>query len=52
MLKYVKSLLGIKWTLRAGEHLSKNKSFVIVANHQSCLDVMGIIGYTQILLLI
>ncbi|KAL7026570.1 hypothetical protein ACKWTF_005077 [Chironomus riparius] len=41
VLKYVTSLLGIKWILRGEEHLNKNKSFVIVANHQSCLDVMG-----------
>ncbi|CAG9801665.1 unnamed protein product [Chironomus riparius] len=40
--KHVTKVLGIKWILRGEEHLSKNKSFIIVANHQSFLDVLGI----------
>ncbi|XP_070508242.1 1-acyl-sn-glycerol-3-phosphate acyltransferase alpha-like isoform X2 [Chironomus tepperi] len=42
VLKHLTSVLGIKWTLRGAEHLNKNKSFVIVANHQTCLDIMDI----------
>jgi len=39
----VTKVLGIKWTLRGGEYLSQNKSVVIAANHQSFLDVLGIL---------
>jgi len=40
-LKHVSNVIGIKWTLRNPEHLTKDQTCVIIANHQSCLDVQG-----------
>ncbi|XP_017781817.1 PREDICTED: 1-acyl-sn-glycerol-3-phosphate acyltransferase alpha [Nicrophorus vespilloides] len=39
--KNVSPLLGLKWILRGKEHLEKERACVIVANHQSSLDVLG-----------
>lgn len=33
--------INLTWTLRGAEHLEKDQSCVIVANHQSSLDVLG-----------
>lgn len=38
---HVSNLLGIKWQVRGREHLEKDKAYVIVANHQSSLDILG-----------
>ena len=35
------TLFGIKYELRNGEFLKSNKPCIIVANHQSSLDVFG-----------
>lgn len=37
-------VIGIKWTLRGSENLSKDRTYIIVANHQSSLDVQGMMG--------
>ncbi|XP_063704013.1 1-acyl-sn-glycerol-3-phosphate acyltransferase alpha-like [Culicoides brevitarsis] len=37
----ISMFLGIKWELRGKEILSQDKTFVIVANHQSSIDVLG-----------
>ncbi|KAK9747355.1 Acyltransferase [Popillia japonica] len=37
----ISSLIGMKWILRGREHLEKDESFIIVSNHQSSLDVLG-----------
>ncbi|XP_070508215.1 1-acyl-sn-glycerol-3-phosphate acyltransferase alpha-like [Chironomus tepperi] len=42
MVKHLTIVLGIKWTLRGREHLSQNKPCVLIANHQTCLDALGI----------
>jgi hypothetical protein len=34
-------VLGITWELRGGEHLAEDQGCVIVANHQSMLDILG-----------
>lgn len=34
-------LLGLRWELRGRENLEKEQACVIVANHQSSLDVLG-----------
>lgn len=39
--KHLSKILGIKWTLHGAEHLSQNKSLIIVANHQTSLDILG-----------
>ncbi|KAK9511569.1 hypothetical protein O3M35_000201 [Rhynocoris fuscipes] len=41
VLKHLTKCLGIEWELRNGEILKEAKGAVIVANHQSMLDIMG-----------
>ncbi|XP_072935450.1 1-acyl-sn-glycerol-3-phosphate acyltransferase alpha-like [Epargyreus clarus] len=41
ILKHATKLYGIQWELRNGEVLAKDRGAVIVANHQSTLDVTG-----------
>lgn len=40
-MKHFAKVIGIKYTLRGGEHLSKDETCVIVANHQSSMDILG-----------
>ncbi|CAH0722445.1 unnamed protein product, partial [Brenthis ino] len=42
LIKPVTKILNIKWHLRNGEILSKKEGAVIVSNHQSSLDVLGL----------
>ncbi|GAB1866424.1 1-acyl-sn-glycerol-3-phosphate acyltransferase [Camponotus japonicus] len=37
----ISTLLGLRWELRGREHLEKDRACIIVANHQSSLDVQG-----------
>ncbi|EGI62764.1 PREDICTED: 1-acyl-sn-glycerol-3-phosphate acyltransferase alpha [Acromyrmex echinatior] len=37
----ISTLLGLRWELRGREHLEKNRACIIVANHQSSLDILG-----------
>lgn len=39
--RYISTLLGLKWILRGKEYLEKEQACIIVANHQSSLDVLG-----------
>ncbi|CAO1377860.1 unnamed protein product [Diamesa hyperborea] len=39
---HISKAIGLTWTLRGIEHLGTDKSCVIVANHQSSLDVLDI----------
>ncbi|KAK9875128.1 hypothetical protein WA026_005921 [Henosepilachna vigintioctopunctata] len=39
--KNITSVIGLKWILRNTEYLSEDKSYIIVSNHQSILDVLG-----------
>lgn len=34
-------MLGIKWELRGADILSRDEAYIIVANHQSSLDILG-----------
>lgn len=43
-LRHVSSVIGLKWTLRGEENLRKDYTCVFVANHQSALDVQGMLG--------
>jgi len=36
-------LLGIRWEVRGGEHLKADTACVVVANHQSAIDVLGMV---------
>lgn len=44
ILKYLPRCLGARFHLRGMENISADKSAVIVANHQSMLDVLGMFG--------
>ncbi|EFN81394.1 1-acyl-sn-glycerol-3-phosphate acyltransferase alpha [Harpegnathos saltator] len=39
---YISPLLGLRWELRGREHLEKDRACIIVANHQSSLDILGL----------
>lgn len=34
-------LIGLRWELRGTEHLEKERACIIVSNHQSSLDILG-----------
>lgn len=38
---HVSTLLGLRWELRGREHLEKERACIIVANHQSSVDILG-----------
>ncbi|XP_075227683.1 1-Acylglycerol-3-phosphate O-acyltransferase 1 [Lycorma delicatula] len=38
---HISRLLGLHWELQGKEHLEKDQACVIVANHQSSLDILG-----------
>ncbi|XP_066587088.1 1-acyl-sn-glycerol-3-phosphate acyltransferase alpha [Prorops nasuta] len=38
---HISTLLGLRWELRGREHLEKDEACIIVANHQSSLDILG-----------
>ncbi|XP_058803469.1 1-acyl-sn-glycerol-3-phosphate acyltransferase alpha [Phymastichus coffea] len=38
---HVSTLLGIRWQIKGREHLEKERACIIVANHQSSLDILG-----------
>ncbi|XP_020713811.1 1-acyl-sn-glycerol-3-phosphate acyltransferase alpha isoform X2 [Ceratitis capitata] len=37
----VSTLIGLRWELRGREHLQKDQACIIIANHQSSLDILG-----------
>nr|XP_022903497.1 1-acyl-sn-glycerol-3-phosphate acyltransferase alpha [Onthophagus taurus] len=41
LCRHVSTLIGLKWILRGRKHLEKDASYIIVSNHQSALDVLG-----------
>jgi lysophosphatidate acyltransferase len=41
MCHHTSNLLGLRWQVRGREHLEKERSYIIVANHQSSLDILG-----------
>uniref|UniRef100_A0A0A9YNU8 1-acylglycerol-3-phosphate O-acyltransferase n=1 Tax=Lygus hesperus TaxID=30085 RepID=A0A0A9YNU8_LYGHE len=40
LCRHISTLLRLRWELRGGEYLNKQQSFVIVANHQSSIDIL------------
>ncbi|XP_043500486.1 1-acyl-sn-glycerol-3-phosphate acyltransferase alpha [Polistes fuscatus] len=38
---YISCLLGLRWELRGKEHLNQDVACIIIANHQSSLDLLG-----------
>ncbi|XP_045452641.1 1-acyl-sn-glycerol-3-phosphate acyltransferase alpha-like [Melitaea cinxia] len=42
LIKPITKVLNLKWNLRNGKVLSKNEGAVIISNHQSSLDILGL----------
>lgn len=40
-MKIQRPVLGLKYELRGMKNLQKEKSCIIVANHQSSIDILG-----------
>ncbi|CAG9815801.1 unnamed protein product [Phaedon cochleariae] len=40
--RIVSTLVGLRWTIRGKENLEKKQACIILSNHQSSLDVLGI----------
>ncbi|XP_015113789.1 1-acyl-sn-glycerol-3-phosphate acyltransferase alpha [Diachasma alloeum] len=38
---HISTLLGLRWELRGREHLEKERACIIVSNHQSSIDILG-----------
>lgn len=38
---HISTILGLRWQLRGREHLEKDQACIIVANHQSSIDILG-----------
>ncbi|XP_076654767.1 1-Acylglycerol-3-phosphate O-acyltransferase 1 isoform X1 [Halictus rubicundus] len=36
------NFLGVRWELRGREHLEQDRACIVVSNHQSSLDIMGL----------
>ncbi|XP_067000215.2 1-acyl-sn-glycerol-3-phosphate acyltransferase alpha isoform X1 [Anabrus simplex] len=49
LLRHVSWLVGIKYELRGGEHLAEERGGVIVANHQSMLDILGMFNIWHVM---
>jgi lysophosphatidate acyltransferase len=41
LCRRISGLVGLKWELRGQEYLAKEQACIIVANHQSSLDILG-----------
>ncbi|XP_052869743.1 1-acyl-sn-glycerol-3-phosphate acyltransferase alpha-like [Anopheles cruzii] len=43
------SIISIKWEVRGAEHLSADRAMVMVANHQSSLDILGMFDFWHVM---
>jgi len=48
-LKHVTKVLGITWELRGAQHLAEERGCVVVANHQSILDILGMFNIWRVM---
>ncbi|XP_058446773.1 1-acyl-sn-glycerol-3-phosphate acyltransferase alpha-like [Malaya genurostris] len=49
LCKRLSPLIGMKWELRGADILSRDEAYVIVANHQSSLDVLGMFDFWHVM---
>ncbi|XP_044756618.1 1-acyl-sn-glycerol-3-phosphate acyltransferase alpha-like [Coccinella septempunctata] len=49
LCRIISPLIGIEWIIEGKEYLSKNESYIVMANHQSSLDVVGMFHLWPIL---
>ncbi|XP_065082347.1 1-acyl-sn-glycerol-3-phosphate acyltransferase alpha-like [Ochlerotatus camptorhynchus] len=45
----ISTVLGIKWELRGADILSRDEAYIIVSNHQSSLDVLGMLDFWHVM---
>ncbi|XP_063634608.1 LOW QUALITY PROTEIN: putative 1-acyl-sn-glycerol-3-phosphate acyltransferase acl-1 [Cydia splendana] len=48
ILKHITKVLDIKWELRNGEILTEDRGAVIVSNHQSAFDILGLFNVWEV----
>ncbi|CAB3238601.1 unnamed protein product [Arctia plantaginis] len=48
ILKHVTKIYDLKWQLRDGQYLSEDRGAVIVSNHQSSLDILGMFNIWEV----
>ncbi|CAH1389302.1 unnamed protein product [Nezara viridula] len=41
LCRHISDILGLQWELRGGDYLKRKEPCVIVANHQSSIDILG-----------
>lgn len=49
ILKHISKVVGIRWELRRGEILQEERGAVIVSNHQSMFDILGLFSLWQVI---
>ncbi|XP_028139213.2 1-acyl-sn-glycerol-3-phosphate acyltransferase alpha [Diabrotica virgifera virgifera] len=47
--RWITTLLGIRWVLRGKENLEKDQACIVVSNHQSSLDIMGMFQFWRVM---
>lgn len=47
--RHISTVLGLRWELRGAEILSRDEAFVIVSNHQSSLDILGMFDFWHVM---
>ncbi|KAF5270347.1 hypothetical protein FQR65_LT05535 [Abscondita terminalis] len=47
--KYISPILGLRWVLRGKEHLEVDRACIVVSNHQSSIDVLGLFDIWHIM---
>lgn len=48
-LKYISKVVGIRWELRRGEILQEDRGAVVVSNHQSMFDILGLFSIWHVM---
>ncbi|XP_056632303.1 1-acyl-sn-glycerol-3-phosphate acyltransferase alpha [Diorhabda carinulata] len=46
---WITTLLGLRWILKGKENLEKDQACIIVANHQSSLDILGMFNFWRVM---
>ncbi|XP_077287330.1 1-acyl-sn-glycerol-3-phosphate acyltransferase beta-like [Arctopsyche grandis] len=49
ILKHITKIIGLQWILRRGHVLAEDRGCVIVANHQSMIDVLGMFNIWHVM---
>lgn len=47
--RHISTVLGLRWELRGADILSRDEAYVIVSNHQSSLDILGMFDFWHVM---